>query len=175
MLNFKQFLEEGRDAPLYHATYTEAAAKILKDGVLMGVTKHKLPNATVAGVSLSRDLKTATNLAYHEFNHNTVVVFELDQRKLAQRHKIKPLNFYMTNFWKQEERAGQPARYQNSNFFFGKRNNEYEEFVLGDIKNVDKYIKKIHSTSNLTTERIEKYPNLHNHPKLFINGKFVNA
>jgi hypothetical protein len=174
MIKLKQYLEEGRDAPLYHGTSVARAASIIEDNKLVGKTNHTIINNykknIIKGVSLSRDFKASVYLVFHEFDHNSCVVFEFDQRKLTQRHSVKPLNYYHTTY---PELNGRPtkglgARRMDSRMHRGEMNNESEEFLVGDIKNVSNYIVKIHVCSDLTKQHIDKsYPELAKHPKLW--------
>ena len=93
MTNFLQFLEEGRDAPLYHGTSLLTATKILESGLLKG-SKSTLPPFKKIEVSLSRNIKVPIHHAFHVQDYITCIVFELDQRKLSQNYKIYPYNYW---------------------------------------------------------------------------------
>jgi hypothetical protein len=185
MNSFKQYLEEGRAGPLYHATNVDRASFIVGDNKIMAKTIHKLkPDyRTINGVSLTRDYKFAIHFGFHEMRYFTLVIFELDQAKLSQKFKIMPINYYNTTFpIEQGFRPYKGARRSQGRHLLGDENNESEEFVLGNIKDVSKYIVKIHVCSDLTKERIdEHYPRLAKHPKLWFaeknneKGYFYNA
>lgn len=150
-MNFKEYLEEGRDAPLFHGTDIYAAKSILEDNEISASTlqpekdilgKNNKKKATrtsakftdtdedsVHGVSLTRRIKYAHKRA--EELSSFITIFELDQRKLVQRHKIVPFNYHSIFYDKP----------QNSRY-------EAEEFVVGPIKNIDKYIKRVYISSN---------------------------
>jgi hypothetical protein len=137
MLNFKQFLEEGRDAPLYHGT--DATLKILETNTLKGTRSHSYQSLMIdkdgeaKGVSLTRNIKVASQFQKWA-DHSNYAIFELDQKKLAQNHKIIPVNFWGAL-------KGEPAR--SKSIPKDEVGSEYEEFVMGDIKNLDKYIIRI--------------------------------
>jgi hypothetical protein len=149
MNNFKQFLEEGRDAPLYHGTYAEAADEIIKDNTMIAYTNHGRKVTSFSyysknfrgkveqdGISLTRDIRFA-------WSWNGQVVFELDQRKLAQTHKIVPIKIEGV------------LRGKNRNAFM----HMAEEFVIGPIKNFDKYLIRIHLKKEWTyPESLLKHP-----------------
>jgi hypothetical protein len=142
MITLKQYLEEGRDAPLYHGT--DNTAQIIRENILKAKTKH-FRNAlmisdnqwskTVNGVSLTRNIKVASQFQKWT-DHNNYSILELDQRKLTQSYKIIPINFF-AGFSKTE-----PARAQSTPK--NEVGSEYEEFVIGDIKNLNKYITRIY-------------------------------
>lgn len=139
MYSFKQYLEEGRDAPLYHGTNFESLSKILSSNTLEARTDqgdkfswsdkkdhnvkrtHFTGNKPFKGTSLSRWMNRS--LQWRGGN----LAIELDQRKLAQRHKIVPLNIFA-------------AVGSNKH---GKDEELFEEFVIGDVKNIKSYITRI--------------------------------
>ena len=153
MDNFKQFLEEGRDAPLYHATDINSAEQIIDTNMLLqGESEPSHPGKNNRIISLTRSYDYAKSW--------DVIIFELDQRKINQRYKIRPFNYF-----------NNVAR--NSDKF---RAQSEESVINNDIKNISNYIIKIH-ISNITT-----YTKLKNekssllaHPKAFYNGRFINA
>ena len=149
MNNFLQFLEEGRDAPLYHGTTAYAFKDIMTYNVITAKTFHRAyvyptvvdgPYNTV--VSLTRSLKFAKTWASHkDYGSAELFIFELDQRKLTQRHKLYPYNHFgdgMFNDRKGSARELNDIR-KGSRFPI----NQYEENIIGDIKNLDRYITKI--------------------------------
>lgn len=125
-MKFKQFLEEGRDAHLYHATNMSALVSMLKEDKISGHTihsargirpnlKHKHQRQHDNGVSLTRYFEYAMTWG--------PVVLVLDQRKLAQKHKIVPVDWYY-------DTSDHSVMYRE----------EAEEFVIGDIKNLKRYL-----------------------------------
>jgi len=138
MISLKQYLEEGRDAPLYHGT--DNTIKVLDSNTLKGNNSHSYKTLMIdkpgyaTGVSLTRNLKVASQFQKWA-DHTNYAILELDQRKLAQSHKIIPVNFWNGVNKKEPSRAKSLPKQEVGS--------EYEEFVLGDIKNLDKYIKRI--------------------------------
>lgn len=160
MTNFQEFLTEARMAPLYHSTNLNYAVKILNMDELQGSSSFK---GERHGVSTTRDLIFALY-----WNQNSVV-FELDQQKLSQRYKIVPFNFFKAID------PNAPARHPpeiTRGLSKGKNwnvANQFEEVVVGNIKPLDKYIKKI-----IITDSTYKYYSddsnkrtLFNHPLLW--------
>lgn len=193
---FKTFLTEGREAPIYHATSVSSAQGILflnslnsngnsqplhpkphKDREGFDLTSAHAWKA-VSGISFSRNYRYTVNYAFHEKSFHTVVVFEVDQRKLTMDYKIVP-----ANFWKIGHNAhkNQINPIADPHPAVGTR--EDEEFVVArSIRNFDKYILKIHVCSKLTEAMIfgstdprdwkigatsDGIPILKNHPKLY--------
>jgi hypothetical protein len=157
-MNFKQFLEEGRDAPLFHATSLDSLNQILKGNIVKAWTTQNINKKRIDGVSLTRDFRFAKNWAMKTpFKMARSCVIEFDQRKLSQRYKIVPFNYSLM--------SSGAAREMN--------NSEAEEFVIGPIKDPNKYINKIHFTDNIFYNT-EASKEVLNHPKLFVDGKFIN-
>lgn len=137
MTKFKlqDFLKEGRDAYLYHATRRNKLLEILKTNAIHDLSWH--PRETlypdevntergvkeVYGVSLSRDYKFV-----NEFQNTkrSGIILVLNQRKLAQRHEIIPIDFF----------SGEGKKHLHRR--------EAEEFVVGKIRNLKKYLEGIH-------------------------------
>jgi hypothetical protein len=166
MIKFNEFLNEGRDAPLYHGTTSSFAVSIIEGNSIKAHTDHfskkvfnnidhKHPHIkNEKGISLTRDVKFALS-----WPGKYGIVFELDQRKLAQRHKLIPIKI--------------------EGVLRGGNRNEYahmaEEFIIGDIKDLDKYLTKIIIKSETIIDRIEQkiidHPLLYDYKaKRFING-----
>lgn len=155
MFTFKEFLEEellleGRDAPLYHGTSEDNLKEILKYNVLAAKTpqissmfngkkydRYRDKHGQVWGVSLSRSLQTAKRFGRF--------VIELDQSKLIHRYKIVPFQ------WMNSELQGSGQRNHAARSSSKNKHSatEYEEFVLGSIRNVSDYIIAIHAPANL--------------------------
>ncbi len=195
MKSFNQFLTEGRDAPLFHSTSLSSARFIIDDNVIKDRTIQKVhpkPGSRVddlkngkfhwkniSGVSLTRNIKFANWFGWHVQGYNTLITFELDQTKLAQNYRIQPFNFHSAG--EDSYAPGFNARTQDR---YDQNKNESEEFIFGPIKNLDKYLLKIHVMSPLTLEHIDKdpeYARLKQHPKLWDStnarqkGTWLNA
>jgi len=173
MYNFKEYLEEGRDAPLYHGTMPDSIIPIMKSNMLRAETQQFMGKNIKMGVSLTRNINIA-----HQFATKIGIVFELDQRKLAYRHKMIPINWENAT-----QNRGTLTRWHETT---GRNTtnvkpitiNEYEEFVVGPIKNLNDYIIKIHAKDDIFYN--EEYLNksfaiFMKHPKLYVDRKFVNG
>lgn len=145
MISFKSFLIESRSSPLYHGTNNIIAREIIKTNKVKGLTlqsssvfqstadKNRFGSklgSGVRGVSLSRSFNVSKRFGN--------IIFEFAQDKLIQRYKIKPINHWNSysaiaaDNYKDEARS---QKHQNDN--------EFEEFLLGDILDASKYIKTI--------------------------------
>lgn len=122
-------LHEGRDAPLFHGCSFFAAVEILQLNEMRDRTVH-LPRpgthfrAEVGGVSLSRSALIAKTFG--------PVVFELDQRLLASRHRLVPFDY-----WGASNEVKMSDARRKDNFA------EAEEFVIGAIPGISRYIRSI--------------------------------
>lgn len=136
MITFKSFLAESRSAPLYHGTNMRGLEGIFKDGIEprtlhsntrhMWVTNHEVKwpvgygsdekgyevEKYARGVSLSRNMRFSSQFS-------SGIVLELDQRRLAQRYKIVPFQYFADSRARAYETSSSP-----------KVRNEYEEFVI---------------------------------------------
>ncbi len=127
MKTFKEYLEEGRDAPLYHGTGSAYALAILKDNAIKpfkthGATVQLIKKDDNVAVSLTRSIKTAIEW------RNNGLAFELNQRKLAQNYQIKPLN--INYHWT----GGRSS---------AKHEQLFEEYVTKPIQPLTRYLEKI--------------------------------
>lgn len=188
MFNFKSYLEEGRDAPLYHATPLFNAEKILQHNIIRAQTSHVHDWTTkkqgkvraLPVVSLTRSFKFAERWGERVSVRNRFdfVIFELDQRKLSQRYKFVPYNHFSGNPYGGTFGIEHPvARHVNDELDSGFPVNQYEENVIDDIKNAEQYIVKIYTPKNEALIDEIDYPLLRNHPKLYSikAKKFVNV
>ena len=168
MKTFQQFITEGRDAPLYHGTSVADAVEIINTDemeartpqVHMGLFPQK-PKHVVKGISLSRNHRVASQFG--------PVVFEFDQRKLVHRHKIIPFQFA------DSEIAGYPkaiAARSTEGSVTGAYSAESEEFVIGPIRDVDKYITAIHVHYLVFKNMRSSFSDpIRTHPKLNVWGR----
>jgi hypothetical protein len=165
MINFKEFLTEGRDASLYHGTTYGAGIAIIQQNSIRPTTTHsnyklkrppKYPKEApkdavtgkhhphyedheLPGISLTRSLKFAI---YWSRN----LVLELNQRKLTQNYKIVPLQYWQSY---NVSRSKEPFKYPNKLTTA----NEYEEFLLtGKSLPVLKYLVAVHISNELIND-----------------------
>lgn len=113
--------------PLYHATDT--LKSVLDENVLRAKTSHVLNNKNLYGVSTTREYSYAkryANIMMHESSvyNNVVGIIILDRDLLKNNYKILPVDYFSDD---EMRRRGVYA--------------EAEEFVVGDIKPLSKYMK----------------------------------
>jgi len=130
MKTFEEFLTEGRDAPLYHGTSIPAAAAIISSNRMWGKSPQPGRHAGNYALSFSRNYEFSADWG--------ALVFEMNQRLLAQRYSLQPYNFFGT----QETYGRRPVarEMQTRPVVFV---NQYEESTRQTIENVVKYITKI--------------------------------
>lgn len=151
MISFKNFLIESRSTPLYHATKDARAIKILETGEMKpGGNEPGLDRSTV---SLTRDLTFAKMWLTEGGSYKHGVIFVIDQRKLSHRHKIVPYSFFGSLDIEQSRKYGSkpyhPTRRTPTHSAYSKGKdytfeNQFEEAVIGEIKNFQKYVTKIY-------------------------------
>lgn len=131
MISFKEYLVEAKRNSLYHGRSLKTAMIILKNNMLEGRTildhpgmfkEHKM------GISLSRDPNVAKKFGD--------VVFELDRNKLSHNYKLIPIN------WGDSTLSPHKSASSRQRVINGKKEwfTESEEFVIGSIRNLDKYL-----------------------------------
>ena len=131
MHNFKQYLEEGRDAPLYHGTTVESVGYILKQNILKPGEQLWINDDKYKYVSsFTRSERYAYEFATEHWQESLdgIVVFKVDQRKIAQRHKIGPASWLFADMG--EDRGTRPDGWINQS----------EERVVGTIRKFSQYI-----------------------------------
>lgn len=159
MISFKSFLAEARMAPLYHATSVWNAERILKENKIKGRSIQRSQtifgdrDRMMFGVSLTRNF----NVGKKYFGD---VVFELDQQRLAQRYKIIPFNYWNSDDETLLYKTG-TARAQSTNRDdLQDRPNEFEEFLVGDIDNLSKYLKHLWLDRHINNKAFKKYESI---------------
>jgi len=139
-MNLAEILNEGRDAPLYHGMTPAKARSVFTRDTLPASWTHNIPGlGKVQGNSFSRN-----KLLKYGY-----VVITVNQTKLAQTYKIIPLDGEYVHSARHD---GVPstlpyARDRNAINMFGDKKLPAqllsEEFVVGDISNLHKYILSI--------------------------------
>jgi hypothetical protein len=139
-------ITEGRDAPLYHGASFFGAISIIKANEIEASTSQDRSVYTVSnrpsgdheqpvhGVSLTRNKRTAFDFGW--------VVFEIDQRKLAQTNRMLPLDYWSAD----DPRSKKPTKRGPNQHPLGDRY-ESEEFCVGPIKPLNRYLKAIYMTT----------------------------
>jgi hypothetical protein len=129
-------------SPLYHATTSKNILAIIDANKLTAITTHNLslPNKPLRwennkrGVSLTRDYAFAKfwgkkfNKYKGDFTDGFCILV-LDQEKLIQNHKLIPVNYFKNH-----------TNIEKDGFEI---TDEAEEFVIGSIENLDRYIIRI--------------------------------
>jgi hypothetical protein len=170
MKTFTNYLNEGRDAPLYHTTGLDAAALTLSQNVLKPLTYHitsqidKKKYKNEYGSSFTRSIEFAKYYG-GKSQSNYYAIFEVDQAKIAQKNKIIAMNWYGSGALRYI--AGQARN----------RYTESEEFVIGPIKNFDDVLIRIIVPNDDSYNYIMAniyFGHLARNPKLFYNGRFLN-
>ncbi len=126
-----EILCEGRDASLYHMMNAKKAESVFKNDTMYASHQHKLPShGLIFGTSFTR-------FAQRWRKAFGSVWIEVDQTKLAQRHKIIPVDG--------EYVLGLKQGADDSNRFGDRIGGEEfaEEFVVGDINNLHLYVSNI--------------------------------
>ena len=139
-----EILFEGRDAPLYHSMQWDKAAIVFSKDEMAANHVHKLAGKKIKGTSLSRNPRLGNQA---DPNYGPVWI-EFDQRKLTQRYKIMPLDADLVNYYGRMQNFPQslgPKQRQQTDKNLRKDfgHQHAEEFVLGDIKPLHKFIKSI--------------------------------
>lgn len=128
-------LYEGRDGYLYHAMDVVKTLSVFESDTMEARWKHLIDDKMVSGNSFSRSPTILEN--------NRVVCLKINHRRLSYDHKIIPLDGEMTFMKTQDSidkvsanRSGYRDRIINSRPL-------YEEFVIGDIRGLHRYIEEI--------------------------------
>ncbi len=146
-MRWQEISERVRDAYLYHVTFADDAARIIAQDKMIPFTAHSTNLLGLAGstsknvnirpswtngVSLTRDQK---------FNYrDNGVVFVLDWTLLKQNFKIIPYDHFASR------KRGH--RYSNAR-------QEAEEFVIGTIEPLSRYLVEIRISKELYDECVE--------------------
>lgn len=147
MIGFKTFLAESRSAPLYHATFLHNANKILDDNTLVGSVQYAGGQAKNMGkvIFVTRSFKHARYL----YGGKGMAVFQLDQNKLKNRYKIRPIKN-----WPDYRQKNHKPSYMVDRL----GGNEFEEVIIADkIANISDYITTIYVDSKVDKD---KYPHV---------------
>ena len=142
-MRLSEILLEAREADLYHSMSLQKAANVLHNDIMPAAWAHYVPGlGKIRGNSFTRN----QNLRFGYRN----VILTIDQSKLSNSNKIIPLdaqNVYHQEFNDAQRSVGPPSSlrgYPGSNDRGMSANAQHqEEFVVGDIKNLHRYIKSI--------------------------------
>lgn len=137
----EQILTEAVDQhPLYHGCDLVHAVSMMIDNAMRGETIAHINGKQYQGNSLTRSLQFAKDWSKERFDGDGDelskfwVVLELNKEKLKTKYKILPYNYWEDCFGKDYEHTNDRNGYGN----------QYEEFVVGKINNLRKYIDDIY-------------------------------
>lgn len=131
-----EIITEAREAPLYHGMDSKKALAVFSNDILPAQWTHNIPAmGKVTGNSFSRN--KLLKYAY--------VVITVDQHRLSQTNKIIPLDGeYVHRAIDGTPSPSKSARDRNAIDVYGQKKKPKhllsEEFVVGDIKPLHKYI-----------------------------------
>ena len=124
----ESYLKSGK-APVYHITDAYYLPDILNSNTLKkGSFDNPINNDILHFVSLTRNKDL--DMSYYKSTYTNVVVLELDKNELSKNYRIIPYDFFM--------HSGKETHPKSS--LKRKEKFEFEEVVLEDIVNLDKYL-----------------------------------
>lgn len=143
-------LAEARQAPLYHNMTEQKAQYVFTKDAMPARWTHNIPNfGKVSGNSFTRN-------KFLQQEQNSVVRLTVDQARLAQTHKIIPLNAELIHGFTQhndflndidvppEPLSQYQARKEQPDDRSKPDKDRFdEEFVIGDIKQLHRYVTQI--------------------------------
>lgn len=146
--NFNSFINESKSSDLYHWVSKIKMESIIDNNILYGNFIHTIKNVEFKGNSFSRNSKLKINYSYIRLTFNQLLlsynykIIPLDGEIIHRKINIKN---DISSYQKYKDRN--PKKYN----VFGdspirkdfEKDRFDEEFILGDIKNVSKYIKHI--------------------------------
>lgn len=151
-MRWNEVLNERGEAYLYHITNADDAARIIYSNEMKPLTDHTINDmtgskkasewGTVKGVSLTRDAAFSK-----VWRSGQGVVFVLDAQRLRHNVQLRPIDYYSNS----PRRSG-----------YGSVRSEAEEFAIGGIKNLDRYVVEIRISQQLYDECVadnEEYLN----------------
>jgi hypothetical protein len=142
MMRWTEILNERGEAHLYHITNAEDAARIIFSNEMKPLTSHhserlglagsKLDGGKgyITGVSLTRDIGFAKT-----WRSGEGAIFVLDAVRLRQNVRLRPIDYYAVG---SRDKAATAKRSGH-----GSVRSEAEEFAIGGIKNLDRYVVEI--------------------------------
>ena len=139
-----EIITEGRDAPLYHNLDSQKALSVFSNDSMPALWEHDFPGmGRVKGNSFTRN-------KYYRDGYPVQIRF--DQAKLEQTHKMIPVNselihrMNMANHSRREYGGDPPLTVHDLDVRDRHKRLQdlmSEEFVVGDINNLHRYITKI--------------------------------
>jgi hypothetical protein len=142
-MRWQEILNERGEAYLYHITHADVASKIIYDDQIKALTDHRVEllgmkgsrkateYGTIAGVSLTRN-----PLFQKVWCSGEGVMFCLDANRLRQSIELRPIDYYS---------GGKHTGY-------GSVRSEAEEFAIGPIKPLHRFLAEVRITRALYDE-----------------------
>jgi hypothetical protein len=126
-------LTEGRDYPLYHFMDSHKGEATFSNNTMEARWVHNIPGlGNVKGNSFTRNPR---------LDHGSIILLTMDHTKLAQRHKIIPVDGERVFANRDRPEGAMVPDIRGDRH--GRSFTWSEEFVIGDIKNFNRYVKKI--------------------------------
>ncbi len=142
-INERSPITEGRDAPLYHHMRYEKAIAVFASDTMPGRWMHNVPGMKAFfGNSFTRNPRLA---------YPADVILTIDQRRLSQAHRIIPLDGEYVHSYTQKgyREFGSIKDRHDNRWGRGQTHLMSEEFVVGDIENLHRYVTDIHVTGGM--------------------------
>ena len=162
---FFKFIEESylksNKAPLYHFTTLNGFLNIIENNIIrVGEYDNIFKGGNIKFISLTREGKLDLN----HYKIDIDIRLELDKNELSKKYKIIPYDFFI-----QSGKENKPKSNIKRKEPF-----EFEEIILEDIKNIDKYIISVNFRNDSIFDKpvgkilkILKHKNI----KIYENGK----
>lgn len=136
-----EFISESvNEYSLYHGCDLAYAVSMIIENRMRGETVANINGKKVQGNSMTRNYNFAKQWQEERWNGSSDVlnqfwvVLELDYNRLKHNHKIVPYNYWEDYFGSEYEHTVDRKGYGN----------QYEEFVIGIISNLQLYIKDVY-------------------------------
>jgi hypothetical protein len=147
MIDFRSYLTEGKDAPLYHGSLLKNLIPIIKNGLKpdkshdMAKLLIKDSSERTYGVSFTRDYLIARRFVLRDTHPDDIVILQYNQRKLIQKYKIFPVDFWSTLKSKKVYNKWNPL--QSDRRYF-----EAEEYIITKTNIPSEYLDKVYISKN---------------------------
>ena len=149
-------ITEGRDAPLYHFCQPNKLYDAVNNNTLKGTWQHNLKQwlgpkyENVRGTSMTRNKKLSWQ--------NSMIRLTLDQSIISRTNKIITANSQYAYYGASNMH---PSKVKNNEFISKSRwdsdHDLGEEFVVGDIKNLDKALLEIKVIFDFSNAPVQEY------------------
>jgi hypothetical protein len=136
MRQWMNIVETGEEGYLYHWMDMDKGAFVFEHDEMPGRWTHIIGQREIAGNSFSRNKVMS-------FGEERCVRLTVDKRALAARHKIIPLDAELVHF-RTRSRGKEPAARIRDRVMNSSSGSHFaEEFVVGDIVDLSRYIVKV--------------------------------